>query len=610
MAIQRKKRPQDTAQSPIAAEPKGLFASPELDTAEIESSPEVLSNDGATPELRREQASRTGFDFGSTSLFANSSGASSDRSPSAKLPIQARLTVGAVGDKYEQEADSVAAQVVDTINDPAANQPVQRDANSQSADDEAVQRMDGEEEELQIKPDLQRMGGEEEEELQTKPDLQKVGREGGAVSEGIEAEIQNTKGSGQPLDTGLQKKMGQAMGADFSGVKIHTDARSHQLNRAVQAKAFTTGTDIFFSQGQYKPNDKGGQELLAHELTHVVQQNGATVRRKPEKNPQISEANAPTNHVQREHYLWADQGLNVSFNVEEKFAGLVTTGAGPCVAVALDATYGNQRALSLAHFDENTITATTLPKMYESLIKALKIGDINSIPNSGITIVYHLGGGVGGYLKELEPVVEDYLQKKTNGKVSVVRGSIYDSQDAKKQSEAFKIDKSGEFKSEAKSFDLEEETFAIHADTSVSKFTQLELLTKVYKSAELYDALLASLKKSEFLDVKQDDSKDYGKEHYKDMLENLSISQKMKEDPKVALEKLQEFVKEIEEDQKRCKAKIAKNKHKKDDDKGVQKSKKIARDNANKKLQELNEQLKDVQETIQLAKGKLEQQEA
>ena len=73
--------------------------------------------------------------------------------------------------------------------------------------------------------------------------------------------------------------MGKAMGADFSGVKVHTDSQADQLNQSIQAKAFTTGQDVFFRQGTYQPGSKDGQELIAHELTHVVQQNGGTVQR-------------------------------------------------------------------------------------------------------------------------------------------------------------------------------------------------------------------------------------------------------------------------------------------------------------------------------------------
>jgi hypothetical protein len=184
----------------------------------------------------------------------------------ATLPVQPKLTVGAVGDKHEQEADQVAAQVVNAMHSPAAAQSAQR---------ETVQREEMEEEELQMKPLVQREEMEEEE-LQMKPLVQRVGAEGGAVSDDFEQQLQSAKGSGQALDAGLQSQMGQAMGADFSGVKVHTDSQSDQLNQSIQAKAFTTGQDVFFSQGAYNPSSKDGQELIAHELTHVVQQNGGS----------------------------------------------------------------------------------------------------------------------------------------------------------------------------------------------------------------------------------------------------------------------------------------------------------------------------------------------
>ena len=61
-------------------------------------------------------------------------------------------------------------------------------------------------------------------------------------------------------------------------MRVHTNSESHQLNQSIQAKAFTTGQDVFFRQGAYDPSSRNGQELIAHELTHVVQQNGGTVQ--------------------------------------------------------------------------------------------------------------------------------------------------------------------------------------------------------------------------------------------------------------------------------------------------------------------------------------------
>ncbi|MEC4805752.1 MAG: DUF4157 domain-containing protein, partial [Jaaginema sp. PMC 1080.18] len=145
---------------------------------------------------------------------------------------------------------------------------------------DSVQREDAEEEELQTKPDSVQREDAEEEELQMKPTLQRMGAEGGPVSDDIETEIQSARGGGQALAPDLQAQMGQAMGADFSGVRVHTDARADVLNRSVGARAFTTGQDLFFKQGEYQPGSKNGQELIAHELTHVKQQNGNTISRK------------------------------------------------------------------------------------------------------------------------------------------------------------------------------------------------------------------------------------------------------------------------------------------------------------------------------------------
>ena len=84
--------------------------------------------------------------------------------------------------------------------------------------------------------------------------------------------INSQRGGGQALDSGMQAQMSAATGQDFSGVKVHTDAESQSLSQQLEAKAFTTGQDIFFNEGTYQPGSSSGQELLAHELTHVVQQ--------------------------------------------------------------------------------------------------------------------------------------------------------------------------------------------------------------------------------------------------------------------------------------------------------------------------------------------------
>jgi Domain of unknown function (DUF4157) len=166
--------------------------------------------------------------------------------------IQTKLAVGEPDDVYEQEADRVAAEVVREIHAsaPPAAQP-QLPANITST------------------PHIQSL-------LQGKTTMGKM-----AVSTEVEASIQQKRGSGQPLPDGLRSSMEQAFGTNFSGVRVHTDGESDRLNQLVQARAFTTGQDVFFRQGSYQPESRGGQELIAHELTHVVQQNKDTIRRSP-----------------------------------------------------------------------------------------------------------------------------------------------------------------------------------------------------------------------------------------------------------------------------------------------------------------------------------------
>lgn len=90
--------------------------------------------------------------------------------------------------------------------------------------------------------------------------------------------INGARGGGQALDGAVQAQMSAGMGHDFSGVQVHTGPESDALNQQLGAKAFTTGQDIFFREGAYDPGSGGGQELIAHELTHVVQQGTGAVQ--------------------------------------------------------------------------------------------------------------------------------------------------------------------------------------------------------------------------------------------------------------------------------------------------------------------------------------------
>jgi uncharacterized protein DUF4157 len=97
---------------------------------------------------------------------------------------------------------------------------------------------------------------------------------GGVVHPDVEAAISASRGGGRPLDRGTAQRLGDALG-DLSDVRVHTDSRAGELARAVDARAFTVGRDVFFAEGEYRPGTRSGDDLLAHELTHVVQQRGA-----------------------------------------------------------------------------------------------------------------------------------------------------------------------------------------------------------------------------------------------------------------------------------------------------------------------------------------------
>ncbi|MEM8637264.1 MAG: DUF4157 domain-containing protein [Cyanobacteria bacterium P01_G01_bin.54] len=196
-------------------------------------------------------------------------------SPVQTLPIRPKLAIGALGDKYEQEADAVAAQVVQQLNHPQPA-PVQRDAPEEEEDNLLQQKP--------LRAQIQCTEGyedEEEDDIRMKPlenMMQLRGAYGGgAASPDLERSIQRERGKGQPMAEDVRQPMESAFGVDFGGVRIHTDNTADQLNHSIQAKAFTTGQDVFFRQGAYAPESRAGQGLLAHELTHVVQQCGDAI---------------------------------------------------------------------------------------------------------------------------------------------------------------------------------------------------------------------------------------------------------------------------------------------------------------------------------------------
>jgi hypothetical protein len=160
---------------------------------------------------------------------AGMAGECEECSKQKRLGLQTKLTVNEPGDRYEREADRVADQVMAAPAHPGVSGTPQH-----------IQRFSG----------------------------QSPGQMGAAP-----ASVGKVLASpGRPLEPALRQDMEQRFGYDFSTVRVHADAKAAASARAVNALGYTVGSSIIFDVGQYAPHTSAGQKLLAHELTHVVQQ--------------------------------------------------------------------------------------------------------------------------------------------------------------------------------------------------------------------------------------------------------------------------------------------------------------------------------------------------
>jgi hypothetical protein len=225
--------------------------------------------------------------------------------------IQTKLTIGAPNDVYEKEADSMADKVVQRLAQPervtAKEQSlltkpfsnyftpfVQRKC-AHCEEEEKLQKKEKEGDnllngKLQKKPifesnaeppdddkKVQRKCAEceKEEKLQKKSDNNSSNSSGQ-----IESRLMASKGNGVLIPTQTRAEMEHSFGADFSGVRIHSDSSAAHLSQDLGAHAFTHGSDIYFNSGKYDTGSTAGKHLLAHELTHVVQQGAPSLRKK------------------------------------------------------------------------------------------------------------------------------------------------------------------------------------------------------------------------------------------------------------------------------------------------------------------------------------------
>jgi Domain of unknown function (DUF4157) len=226
--------------------------------------------------------------------------------------IQAKLSIGQPNDKYEKEADSMADKVVQRLSQNDIQ--TKREQNNYSPVNKngaAIQQKtiapvasvtsfvqakcsSCEQEEKLQKKETEEDGGLTGDILQKKPIFEsnaepdegrktvqrKADHDTTQQAEpSVEHSLKASKGSGNPLPSDTRSQMESSLGADLSGVRIHNDSKAAQMSNDLNAQAFTHGNDIYFNEGKYNSGSTEGKHLLAHELTHTVQQ-GASVQRK------------------------------------------------------------------------------------------------------------------------------------------------------------------------------------------------------------------------------------------------------------------------------------------------------------------------------------------
>lgn len=214
---------------------------------------------------------------------------------SAAPPAGPSLRVGPADDHYERQADAVAAQVIARLS-RSADTPLDLEP---AAAPIVVQRVPAE-----------------------------VGLEGGDLAPETATEIDRARGTGSPLDGGVRTSMEAAFGgADFSGIRVHTGTTARRLNRQLAAKAFTVGSDIFFAGPTPNTRSDTGRHLLAHELTHTLQQGSAsTVVRAVDEHAAASAESPAVTAAQPA--LEAEPG-EVVFSLDPVVGDGYTMGAGP-----------------------------------------------------------------------------------------------------------------------------------------------------------------------------------------------------------------------------------------------------------------------------------------
>ena len=184
-----------------------------------------------------------------------------------KIQAQAKLRLSQPGDPYELEADRVAEEVV--ASGPTSTNSITKGLQMLQRQEETL---DLEDREVSGEQEAPVMENDEENDI-VADETGMPKREAGSSASSTTS-VSVPSGGGRLLDHAVRRFMEHRIGHDFSHVRIHTDASASESARQLQAHAYTVGPNIYFNQGKFNPNHREGLFLLAHELTHVVQQTG------------------------------------------------------------------------------------------------------------------------------------------------------------------------------------------------------------------------------------------------------------------------------------------------------------------------------------------------
>ena len=247
---------------------------------------------------------RFGYDFSRIPVY-----------PPTAPAIQTKLAINNPGDAYEHEADRISEKVM-AMPEPQLKHAFACDGKSPHVSSRTSRRAT-----LATASPIDSTGARQVTgPLIAHEVLRSPGRyKGLLVTQGMQSQIEGLRGRGQQLTESLRAYFEPRFGYDFGDVRVHTGSQAAEAAQSINAKAFTVGREVAFGAGQYSPETSVGKRLLAHELTHVIQQNGGTpgrldgasrgltIQRQPGTDYGLAEVGSQNKYVAEAIRLWRNQ---------------------------------------------------------------------------------------------------------------------------------------------------------------------------------------------------------------------------------------------------------------------------------------------------------------